>query len=755
MVRVSVPCPICIADGVDETEAIKNVHHSNDPRYQKNGRETGICYRTGHHPGGCKVVFYLDNGELVRNIEPSPFEWLLNHAPDPPAWMVDQEILKECGVRGLNRTVADKFRMKYPELGKKIPSIKLMAEAEANEYPILIHPLNDETDIIGIEVRIDRPKTSPRPGEYDPPSPGKIIKTVGESGLFIANPYPATAAEVIFAIEGAKDALIAFSDTRDEGLDSTVFVGCSASFSTEKIGRALRLRFPGATLIAIGDRDKGGIGFNKKMATLSAIPQSLKGCSGKDLGDEENKYLRIQAVKQAIADGMAEWNRRQDISPADMSVMDILQREGLAKLDDKGIYRAIPRPQALARILELDPKYGTNLRRNLMGLRDYLGEVEIRDEHVVQIQNDLDKRYGATWGMDQLERQIALRCSQNEFHPVQEYLNALPRWDGKDRYSWILKEILGAHTSKLNQSFLTCFFRAAVARVLGKEVKHDVMLVLKSAKQGVRKTSFFNCCVVNIPGAFVEGHEDIISKDGLLIMHRAWIVELGEVDRITTKKDAEILKNFLSRRVDPIRPPYGRRTVDMSRSFVVVGTTNQGAFLMDSTGHRRFHVIETGDKPFDLDLFRSQIDQVWAQALAEYNQGLPWWLDPKMEEQHRTEMEVFQAEEPWTVLIDTALAEIQRERKKAHELLCEGITVAEILEKMGIRAESQNRGQANRAAEILRNNGWWRMENQIRKEGKRLRLWFPPQHEMLEEIDESGIESDRNADIKAVYSMSH
>ena len=235
-------------------------------------------------------------------------------------------------------------------------------------------------------------------------------------------------------------------------------------------------------------------------------------------------------------------------------------------------------------------------------------------------------------------------------------------------------------------------------------------------------------------------------------MHRGWIVELGEIDRITTKKDAEILKNFLSRRVDHIRPPYGRRTIDMSRQFVLFGTTNQGAFLLDTTGQRRFLVIETGDKPFDLDLLRSVIDQVWAQALAEYREGKPWWLDSKLDEEHQREMEAFQAEEPWAMLIETTLFEIKIERAKKHQLLCEGVTVAEILEKMCIRAEAQNRGQANRAAEILRHMGWWKLENQVWREHRRLRLWFPPQHEMLEEIVESENEPDRSADIKAYYS---
>ena len=172
---------------------------------------------------------------------------------------------------------------------------------------------------------------------------------------------------------------------------------------------------------------------------------------------------------------------------------------------------------------------------------------------------------------------------------------------------------------------------------------------------------------------------------------------------------------------------------------------------MDTTGNRRFHVIETGDNHFDLDILRSNIDQIWAQAIAEYKDGMPWWLDSKLENDHQQEMESFQAEEPWTVLIDKALTEIKRDRNKIKEELSEGVTIAEILIQMGIKAESQNRGQANRASEILRNMGWSKLEHQVRRGNKRLRLWFPPQDEMLEEMVETGVETGVQSNLFAVF----
>lgn len=748
-----IPCITCINDGVPSDEASSAVHVTEDRKYDIKGRKTGLCMRSGHHPHHGPLVIFLDTGEPARQIKSSPIETLYFKAPDPPkVWGREPSDLSKFGIRGLNSNLINEFLKEFPEFQKKLPSTKMISDAETNNDPIDMYPIFGPSGMGGLEVRIEKPKNSMRPGDSNYNiSPGKLVRIIGEPGIYISDLYPKLVPGVVAVTEGAKDAANAAIDAEKFEWDSIVFCGCSASAKIPEVMKTIHTFFPGVAVVVIGDRDPAGTGFVSKMVRSGAIAGSLIGCKGKDYSDEPEQFKRLESLKRAVSEAMEEWRFRQENRPANFSVMDQLQREGLVKVDANGNRQASNRSITLKRIFDLDT-YFQSFRRNLMGMRDYHDDKEITDEHVIEIMNYLDKTFDLYVGIEQLERQISLQCSLNSFHPVRDYLDSLPIWDGKDRYPLILENVLGASNTKLNRASLAIFHRGAVARIYVPGCKHDSILILKSSKQGTGKTSYGNCCTVNIPGAFVEGHEDVISKDGHLTMHGGWVIELGEIDRITTKKDAEILKNFLSRRVDSIRPPYGRRVIQMERRFVLFGTTNQGTFLMDTTGQRRFFVIQTGDKPFDLELLRSIIDQVWAQALAEYREGKPWWLDSKLEEEHQREMEVFQAEEPWTMLIGKALSDIKTDRMRKQEMLCEGVTVAEILEKMNIRAESQNRGQANRAAEILRNMNWWKLENQVWREHRRVRLWFPPQQEMLEEIAESDNESGRSADIKAYYS---
>ncbi len=417
-------------------------------------------------------------------------------------------------------------------------------------------------------------------------------------------------------------------------------------------------------------------------------------------------------------------------------VMEQLRREGLAIVDKNGDYQVLRRPMAYRRILELDERFHGQFRRNAMGLRDYFGALEIRDETVTSILNELDQRYRLAGDVNHLDRQVAALCAENTFHPVRVYLDALPPWDGQDRIPLVLKKVLGAKASELNRAMLACWYIGAVARVFRPGCKMDTALVLKSTVQGNHKTTFFPAHTEAIPGAFLEGHEDFQSKDGILSLHTCWIAELGEIDRITRKRDAEQVKNFLSKQADRIRMPYGRRTIEMPRGFVVAGTTNSAGFLVDTTGHRRFFVIETGDGKFDLDLLRGMVPQLWAQAMAEFRAGKPWWLDSKMEDQHSCDMRAFEIEEPWVELVLKSLADIKTRRHDAYpkRFLAEGVTVAELLQVMGVKAEQHHQAHTLRVAEILRNHDWTKKENQVRDGITRLRLWFPPQNEILEEL---------------------
>ena len=130
----------------------------------------------------------------------------------------------------------------------------------------------------------------------------------------------------------------------------------------------------------------------------------------------------------------------------------------------------------------------------------------------------------------------------------------------------------------------------AVKRIYEPGCKHDTALVLMG-DQGARKSTFFKV----LGGQFFsDALSDIESKDGLMQLHSSWLMEWAELDHVTTKKHAGMIKAFLSQSTDMFRVPYGRATEEFPRRCLVVGSTNRSTgFLVDETGNRRFWCIPT------------------------------------------------------------------------------------------------------------------------------------------------------------------
>lgn len=78
-------------------------------------------------------------------------------------------------------------------------------------------------------------------------------------------------------------------------------------------------------------------------------------------------------------------------------------------------------------------------------------------------------------------------CSENQFHPVIDYLRGLI-WDGQARLETWLTTYLGARDTPLNRASGKMLLVAAVRRLRQPGVKYDTVVVLER-KQGTGKST--------------------------------------------------------------------------------------------------------------------------------------------------------------------------------------------------------------------------------------------------------------------------
>jgi virulence-associated protein E/bifunctional DNA primase/polymerase-like protein len=213
-------------------------------------------------------------------------------------------------------------------------------------------------------------------------------------------------------------------------------------------------------------------------------------------------------------------------------------------------------------------------------------------------------------------------AQENPFHPVRNYLEPLV-WDQTGRIDLWLPTYLGAQDSPYTRAVASRWLISAVARIFIPGCQADCVLLLEGP-QGSMKSSALRALAGD--EWFSDCASELGGKDSRLDLHGNWIIELGECDRIK-RGDLERVKGFLTTRFDKFRPPYGRRTATFPRSCIFAATTNDESSFTDETGNRRFWPVRCGQ--IDLAALKRDRDQLWAEALAKFRSGTPWWLETK------------------------------------------------------------------------------------------------------------------------------
>lgn len=230
---------------------------------------------------------------------------------------------------------------------------------------------------------------------------------------------------------------------------------------------------------------------------------------------------------------------------------------------------------------------------------------------------------------------ILIEADENGYHPIRQYLDNLPEWEGEDHINnfvqCYLQEGTVAEGKKVEfaTTVLTRWFIGAVAKAYlngsDKGGTRNFMMVW-DGPQHIGK-SFLARWLCPLPDYFVEGPINPEDKDCQLRLCNKWIWEVAEVDATTKRADVAALKDFISRQEQTVRRAYGKYDMTKPALASMIGTINSdgGGFLRDTTGNTRFVTfkIEKIDHSYAQQV---DINQLWSQAVGMFKAGEPWHL---------------------------------------------------------------------------------------------------------------------------------
>lgn len=238
----------------------------------------------------------------------------------------------------------------------------------------------------------------------------------------------------------------------------------------------------------------------------------------------------------------------------------------------------------------------------------------------------LSNKYGI-YSPTKTKDAILAVAAERSYHPIKEYLDHLPEWDGTLRVETLLIDYFNATDNSYTRAVTRKMMVAAVARIYHPGTKFDSVLIL-NGPQGIGKSTFF----AKLAGDWFSDSltlTDMKDKAGPEKLQGYWILELGELAGMR-KTDVEVVKSFISRSDDKYRASYGVNVESHPRQCIIVGSTNaESGFLRDITGNRRFWPVRiSGDgkrKAWQMSVY--DVEQIWAETLVLYAKGEKLYLE--------------------------------------------------------------------------------------------------------------------------------
>jgi len=379
----------------------------------------------------------------------------------------------------------------------------------------------------------------------------------------------------------------------------------------------------------------------------------------------------------------------------------------------------------------LEEHFADRIQYNLVKSRPELDGKEIKDEqlqHLYVVLSELG------WSIGKIAARDAWMslAFKNEYSPVVEYLNRLVADEAvvPVELDEVAREYLGA-TGPIDGAKVAVTLIGAVQRAYEPGSKFDTCLTLKG-EQGIGKSSFFKAL------ASADWFVDTMQEKELdlrMVIHKCWIYELQELESITGKRAEGKVKGLLTTSVDTYKRPYGYGIDDHPRRSIFVASVNRDDFLKDSTGNRRFMVVdlphrsELGER-IDVERVERERDRIWKAAVLAYKAGKKPILTLMEEIQNAADNKAvtqenwcFDVLDQWLRMRDHLPGNLDRPHLPiGHFMIGEAM---EAVKRGGYTVTVQQ------VSDALKELGCIKYKNQTMIKGQRYRLWKAPEVELL------------------------
>jgi predicted P-loop ATPase len=215
-------------------------------------------------------------------------------------------------------------------------------------------------------------------------------------------------------------------------------------------------------------------------------------------------------------------------------------------------------------------------------------------------------------------------------------------------------------------------------------------------------------------------------KDAAMKLRGVWGVELAELESLSKPATGD-LKAFMSRGTDRQRDPYGRIVQDHPRRCVFIGTVNEGGYLKDSTGARRFWPLELADR-VDVARIEADRDQLWAEAAAREAAGESHVLPQALWSVAAEEQARQTTDDPWAELLGGFLGlrglnwdpgEFNHVDDSNDEPRPpDRVYTWELFNALKIKPEHQTKGQAQRLRTVMESALGWKHSDNLHWRGE-------------------------------------